>query len=151
MIKMVLSLTLSLLFYIVYHLFTLSNYIDIVLLSIIIFFDFTDEDLFFYIIPLSLLNDYMLDLYFGISSILFLIIYLFRILISKNMFFKSQLLKFVYYFSSVIFYNVAVSKFLGIGVETMALTIPIRLFLDIAIIYIVNTFLESKFVVSYGK
>ncbi|MGB9730577.1 hypothetical protein [Calditerrivibrio sp.] len=67
------------------------------------------------------------------------------------MFFKSQLLKFVYYFSSVIFYNVAVSKFLGIGVETMALTIPIRLFLDIAIIYIVNTFLESKFVVSYGK
>lgn len=47
MIKMILSLALSLLFYIVYHLFTLANYIDIVLISIIIYFDFTDDDLFF--------------------------------------------------------------------------------------------------------
>jgi len=151
MIKMVLSLALSLLFYIVYHLFTLANYIDIVLISIIIYFDFTDDDLFFYIIPLSLLSDYMLNIYFGFSAILFFFIYLFRVLMSKNMFFKSQFLKFVYYFSSVLFYNIVVSKILGIGVETMVVTIPIRLFLDIAIIYIVNTFLESKFVVSYGK
>ncbi|ADR18277.1 hypothetical protein Calni_0364 [Calditerrivibrio nitroreducens DSM 19672] len=151
MIKMVLSLALSLLFYIVYHLFTLANYIDIVLISIIIYFDFTDDDLFFFIIPLSLLSDYMLDIYFGFSAILFFIIYLFRVLMSKNMFFKSQFLKFVYYFSSVLFYNIVVSKILGIGVETMVVAIPIRLFLDIAIIYIVNTFLESKFVVSYGK
>lgn len=151
MIKMVLSLALSLLFYIVYHLFTLANYIDIVLISIIIYFDFTDDDLFFFIIPLSLLSDYMLDIYFGFSAILFFIIYLFRVLMSKNIFFKSQFLKFVYYFSSVLFYNIVVSKILGIGVETMVVAIPIRLFLDIAIIYIVNTFLESKFVVSYGK
>lgn len=151
MIKMILSLALSLLFYIVYHLFTLANYIDIVLISIIIYFDFTDDDLFFFIIPLSLLSDYMLNIYFGFSAILFFIIYLFRVQMSKNMFFKSQFLKFVYYFSSVLFYNIVVSKILGIGVETMVVAIPIRLFLDIAIIYIVNTFLESKFVVSYGK
>ncbi|WP_148223165.1 hypothetical protein [Calditerrivibrio nitroreducens] len=129
----------------------MANYIDIVLISIIIYFDFTDDDLFFFIIPLSLLSDYMLDIYFGFSAILFFIIYLFRVLMSKNMFFKSQFLKFVYYFSSVLFYNIVVSKILGIGVETMVVAIPIRLFLDIAIIYIVNTFLESKFVVSYGK
>lgn len=151
MIRLFISLILSLLMYLIYHTLFIFDYLDLFLLCIIIYFDFTDEDLFFYLIPLSIFNDYFLNIYFGISAIIFFMAYLFRIIMSKNMYFKSNFLKFLYYFLTVLIYNVIISMLIGITFDSSIIIIPLRIFLDIAVIYLLNMFMESKIVVSYSK
>ncbi len=151
MTKLILSLVVSFFSYLLYHTIPIFNYVDLMLLAIIIFLDFTDRELFFYMIPISIFNDYFLNINFGISAILFFLVYVFRIVVSKNMFFKSHFLKFLYYFATVLLYNILISFLLSINLESALITIPIRVFLDIATIYLINTLMESKFVVSYGK
>jgi|GEM_PF-5308521 hypothetical protein len=151
MIRLFISLILSLLMYLIYHTLFIFDYLDLFLLCVIIYFDFTDEDLFFYLIPLSIFNDYFLNIYFGISAIIFFMAYLFRIIMSKNMYFKSNFLKFLYYFLTVLIYNVIISMLIGITFDSSIIIIPLRIFLDIAVIYLLNMFMESKIVVSYSK
>lgn len=151
MIKLLLSILLSFLGHIFYHTIPIFNYIDLMLIAVVLYLDYTDRDLFFYIIPISLYNDYFLNINFGISAILFFGVYLLRIVVSRNMFFKSHFLKFLYYITTVLAYNLLISLLLGITLESCLISIPVRVFLDIAIIYLVNTIMESKFVVSYGK
>jgi len=151
MIRLFISLILSLLMYLIYHTLFIFDYLDLFLLCVIIYFDFTDEDLFFYVIPLSIFNDYFLNIYFGISAIIFFMAYLFRIIMSKNMYFKSNFLKFLYYFLTVLIYNVIISMLIGITFDSSIIIIPLRIFLDIAVIYLLNMFMESKIVVSYSK
>jgi len=151
MIRLFISLIISLLMYLIYHTLFIFDYLDLFLLCVIIYFDFTDEDLFFYIIPLSIFNDYFLNIYFGISAIIFFMAYLFRIIMSKNMYFKSNFLKFLYYFLTVLVYNIIISMLIGITFDSSIIIIPLRIFLDIAVIYLLNMFMESKIVVSYSK
>lgn len=148
--KLVFSFSVIIFIYILSHIVPFLNYIDLVLIAIIIFYDYVKEKgIFIFLIPISFFNDYFLDLYFGVSGIIFIIIFLIKVLTSDNMYFKGHALRFLYYFTSMLIYTSAVS-YMIYGDDFSIFVVLIHIILDLGVLYLTNFILETKFAFSHS-
>ncbi|MCA1932309.1 MAG: hypothetical protein LDL13_01875 [Calditerrivibrio sp.] len=109
-----------------------------------------DEGVYTFLIPISIFNDYSSGVYFGVSGLIFVAIFILKLIVTDNMYFKSDFLRFTYYFFSVLLYNVFMNILINDFYVSISI-IPIHLLFDIGLIYLINSFLESKFALSLSK
>lgn len=149
--RLFLSICLALIIYILTHILPLLSYLDFALISVIIFLDkMGDEGVYTFLIPISIFNDYSSGVYFGVSGLIFVAIFILKLIVTDNMYFKSDFLRFTYYFFSVLLYNVFMNILINDFYVSISI-IPIHLLFDIGLIYLINSFLESKFALSLSK
>lgn len=142
--RLLLSLIIIIAVYVLTHIISLLSYFDLILVSLIVFFDNTrDEHIFLFLIPLSLFNDFSLGLYFGTTALVFICIFILKLMVTDNMYFKSDFLKFMYYFVAVVLYSFVVNVTVG-NMYIFLIFLPLHLFFDVGLIYLINSWLESR-------
>lgn len=149
--RLFLSFGLALIIYIFIHILPLLSYLDFALISVIIFLDKIGDDGFYtFLIPISIFNDYSSGVYFGLSGLIFVAIFVLKLIVTDNMYFKSDFLRFNYYFFSVLLYNICMNIIIN-DFYVSIFIIPVHMLFDIGLIYLINSFLESRFALSLSK
>jgi hypothetical protein len=64
-------------------------------------------------------------------------------MVTDNMYFKSDFLKFMYYFVAVVLYSFVVNAMVG-NMYSFLIFLPLHLFFDVGLIYLINSSLESR-------